>query len=73
MLQVTELRSGYGRIEALKGVSLEVRPGEIVALIGAKGAGKTTLLKTLAGVLPAWGGSITYDGQRIERVRPPRT
>ena len=65
MLQVTELRSGYGRIEALKGVSLEVRPGEIVALIGANGAGKTTLLKTLAGVLPAWGGAIAYDGERI--------
>ncbi len=72
MLQVTELRSGYGRIEALKGVSLEVRPGEIVALIGANGAGKTTLLKTLAGVLPAWAGGVTYDGERIERLPPPQ-
>ncbi|HEY7676959.1 MAG TPA: ABC transporter ATP-binding protein [Candidatus Methylomirabilis sp.] len=70
MLQVTELRSGYGRIEALKGVSLEVRSGEIVALIGANGAGKTTLLKALAGVLPIWAGSITYDGERIERLPP---
>ena len=72
MLQVTELRAGYGRIEALKGVSLAVRPGEIVALIGANGAGKTTLLKTLAGVLPSWGGNITYDGARIERLAPPQ-
>ncbi len=72
MLQVTELRSGYGGIEALKGVSLEVRAGEIVAIIGANGAGKTTLLKTLAGVLPAWGGAITYEGDRIERLSPPQ-
>jgi len=72
MLQVSELRSGYGGIEALKGVSLEVRSGEIVALIGANGAGKTTLLKTLAGVLPAWGGTIAYEGERIERLPPPQ-
>ncbi len=72
MLQVTELRSGYGRIEALKGVSLEVRAGEIVALIGANGAGKTTLLKTLAGVLAAWGGEIVYDSERIERLPSPQ-
>ena len=72
MLQVSELRSGYGGIEALKGVSLEVRAGEIVALIGANGAGKTTLLKTLAGVLPAWGGAITYEGERVERLSPPQ-
>jgi branched-chain amino acid transport system ATP-binding protein len=71
MLTVAELRSGYGRIEALKGVSLEVRRGEIVALIGANGAGKTTLLKTLAGVLPAWSGTIAVEGERIERVSPP--
>jgi branched-chain amino acid transport system ATP-binding protein len=70
MLQVTELRSGYGGIEALKGVSLEVHAGEIVTLIGANGAGKTTLLKTLAGVLPAWSGVITYEGERIERLSP---
>jgi branched-chain amino acid transport system ATP-binding protein len=72
MLQVTDLRAGYGRIEALKGVSLEVRRGEIVALIGANGAGKTTLLKTLAGILASWGGNITYDGARIDRVAPPQ-
>jgi len=72
MLQVTGLRSGYGRIEALQGVSLEVRAGEIVTLIGANGAGKTTLLKALAGILPAWAGGITYDGVRIERLQPPQ-
>jgi branched-chain amino acid transport system ATP-binding protein len=70
MLQVSGLRSGYGGIEALKGVSLEVRAGEIVTLIGANGAGKTTLLKSLAGVLPAWGGGITFEGDRIERFSP---
>ncbi|MGH7319767.1 MAG: ABC transporter ATP-binding protein [Candidatus Rokuibacteriota bacterium] len=72
MLQVAELRAGYGRLEVLKGVSLEVREGEVVALIGANGAGKTTLLKTVAGVLPAWAGGIRYEGDSIERLPPPR-
>jgi len=64
------VRSGYGRIEVLKSVSLEVRQGEIVTLIGANGAGKTTLLRALAGVLPVWGGSIALDGAPIERLPP---
>src|SRR5574341_2440076 len=72
ILSVSDLRVSYGAIEALKGVSLEVQAGEIVALIGANGAGKTTLLKALAGVLPAWGGAIAYEGERIERPPPPQ-
>jgi branched-chain amino acid transport system ATP-binding protein len=72
MLSVKHLKVSYGCIEAIKDVSFEVPAGKIVALIGANGAGKTTLLKTLAGVLPAWGGSIAYDGARIERVAPPQ-
>ncbi len=70
LLQVADLRAGYGRLEVLKGVSLEVRQGEIVALIGANGAGKTTLLKTVAGILPARAGGIRYDGDGIERLAP---
>jgi len=71
MLRVADLIAGYGRSEVLRGVSLEVRPGEIVALIGANGSGKTTLLKTLAGILPVWRGQIGYDGSAIERLTPP--
>ena len=68
MLSIENLRSGYGRIEALHGVSLEVRAGEIVALLGANGAGKTTLLRTISGVQPATAGEIRFEGQRIDRM-----
>ncbi len=70
MLQVTDLRSGYGDIEALRGVSLEVGPGEIVAVIGSNGAGKTTTLRAVCGLLPLRGGRITLEGQRIDGLSP---
>ena len=63
MLQVRNLRCGYGSLEVVRGVSLHVAPGEIVALIGANGAGKTTLLKALVGLLPPWGGEIRVNGR----------
>jgi len=69
MLQVQDLHSCYGRIEALKGLSLEVRRGETVALVGANGAGKTTFLRTLSGVQPMSAGRIQFDGQDISRLR----
>lgn len=61
LLTVKDLKVAYGGIRALKGVSLEVNRGEIVAMIGANGAGKTTTLKTIARLLPIQSGSITYD------------
>jgi branched-chain amino acid transport system ATP-binding protein len=70
VLEVGNLRSAYGRIEVLKGVSLEVRAGEVVALVGANGAGKTTLLRALSGVQPITGGEIRFKGQRIDRLPP---
>jgi len=68
MLSVENLRSGYGRIEALHGVSLEVAAGEIVTLIGANGAGKTTLIRAISGVQPITAGGIRFDQRSIERV-----
>ncbi|MTV26390.1 ABC transporter ATP-binding protein [Nitriliruptoraceae bacterium ZYF776] len=65
MLEVRGLASGYGRIEVLHGLDLDVAPGEIVAVLGANGAGKTTLVRTLAGQLPVREGTITFDGEDI--------
>lgn len=70
MLAIENLRSGYGRIEALHGVSLNVAQGEIVALVGANGAGKTTLMRAISGVQPIFGGRILFDGKPIERLAP---
>jgi branched-chain amino acid transport system ATP-binding protein len=67
MLEVRSLESAYGRIRALKGVSLEVRSGEIVALVGGNGAGKTTLLRCLSGVQPAGAGRVLFEGADITR------
>ncbi|MGG5809406.1 ABC transporter ATP-binding protein [Falsiroseomonas sp. CW058] len=65
MLEVTDLRSAYGRILALKGVSLRVETGEITALVGGNGAGKTTLLRCLSGVQPVAAGRIAFHGEDI--------
>ena len=67
MLEVEELRSRYGRIPALDGVSLRVGEGELVALVGANGAGKTTLLRAISGVQPTSGGRIVFDGEDLAR------
>jgi len=69
LLRVSGMESCYGRIKALKGISLEVRRGETVALVGANGAGKTTFLRTLSGVQPMSAGSIHFDGEDISRLR----
>jgi branched-chain amino acid transport system ATP-binding protein len=70
LLTVDRLSSRYGRIQALREVSLEVRRGEIVALVGGNGAGKTTLLKTISGVQPASAGAIAFKGGDITHARP---
>jgi branched-chain amino acid transport system ATP-binding protein len=70
MLRVEQLHSGYGSIEILKGVSLEVREGEVVSLIGANGAGKSTALMTLSGILPLKSGKIFFKGEEISRISP---
>lgn len=69
LLQVDHLESGYDETRVLWDVSLEVRRGELVALIGANGAGKSTLLATLSGLLPAWTGYIRFAGHDITHRR----
>ena len=70
MLEVSDLEAGYGPIQVLHGVSLEVGAGEVVALIGANGAGKTTALLTISGLLRARAGSIVFDGREITGLAP---
>jgi len=70
MLRLEGLRAAYGRIEALKGVSLEVRAGELVTLIGANGAGKTSTLKAISGTLRSSDGRILFEGNEIHRLTP---
>ena len=70
MLSIKGLRSGYGKIEVLHDVALDVAQGQIVTLIGANGAGKTTLLKTISGLLRPSAGSITFEGKSIVRYPP---
>jgi branched-chain amino acid transport system ATP-binding protein len=67
-LEVKDLHVHYGKIEAIKGVSIVVNEGEIVTLIGANGAGKTTMLKTISGLRPVSSGQILFDGQDISKM-----
>jgi branched-chain amino acid transport system ATP-binding protein len=68
LLEVTGIRTRYGAIEALKGVSLTVDAGEVVTLIGANGAGKSTTLRSISGLTPAATGTITFEGEDITHV-----
>ena len=68
MLEVKDLAVNYGTAQALKGVSLTVGEGEVVALIGANGAGKTTMLRTISGLKSVRSGQVTFQGQRIDGV-----
>ncbi len=70
LLEVENLHAGYGQIEVLKGISLSVEPGEIVALIGANGAGKTTTLMSISGCVRAHSGRIAFDGHDIGTLAP---
>ena len=68
MLKINDLHVSYGKIEALKGISLEVSQGEIVALIGSNGAGKTTTLRTISGLEKPSGGTITFLDQDLTKL-----
>ena len=65
MLEIRELATAYGKIEALKGVSLQAKAGEVTCLLGPNGAGKTTLMMTLSGILKPQRGSIKFEGEEL--------
>lgn len=70
LLEAKGVESGYGQLQILWGIDLDVMAGETVLLLGANSAGKTTLLRTLIGLLPCWAGSIGFDGQPLQTLRP---
>jgi len=72
VLEIGGITSHYGRIQALHGIDLEVKQGQLVALVGANGAGKTTLLRTISGVQPASAGTIRFNGEDITRLAPEK-
>jgi branched-chain amino acid transport system ATP-binding protein len=73
LLRIQNLSVSYGPIAALKDVSLEVYPGEVVTVLGANGAGKTTLLRTISGLLRPRGGTLEYDGADLAHLPPHAT
>jgi branched-chain amino acid transport system ATP-binding protein len=68
LLEIDDIHVHYGKIEAIKGISVEVAEGEIVTLIGGNGAGKTTTIKTVSGLRPLSAGAIRFDGEDISKV-----
>ena len=70
MLQITDLATAYGKIEALKGVSLSAKAGEVTCLLGPNGAGKSTLMLTLAGILKPQRGSVKFEGEELVGKSP---
>jgi branched-chain amino acid transport system ATP-binding protein len=70
LLSVRNIETWYGPVSAIRGVSIDVQPGRMVAVLGANGAGKTTLLNSIAGVVDPFKGTITFDGAEIQRRDP---
>lgn len=70
MLSLHEVQAGYGRTTILHGISVDVRQGEVVTIVGANGAGKTTTLRTIAGLVRPTSGRITFEGEEIGRLEP---
>ena len=70
VLEVSDLRAGYGDVEVLRSINLQVGEGEIVAIFGSNGSGKSTFLRAVAGLLKPWGGSIRFRGRSIDDLTP---
>ncbi|MDP3714015.1 MAG: ABC transporter ATP-binding protein [Mycobacteriales bacterium] len=71
LLEVEDLRTGYGSLPVLQGISFSVEEGETAVIFGLNGAGKTTTINCLAGLLPAWGGEVRFDGKKISGKDAP--
>ena len=72
MLEIRDLVCGYGHVTALKGISIRVEAGQLVALVGANGAGKSTTLRAISGLVPPRSGAITFEGRDITGAEPRR-
>ncbi|OQX45355.1 MAG: branched-chain amino acid ABC transporter ATP-binding protein, partial [Candidatus Sedimenticola endophacoides] len=72
MLELQDIHTYYGNIQALRGISLEINQGEIITLIGANGAGKSTTLMTISGITPPRTGRIRFEGRQIQGMSPDR-
>jgi branched-chain amino acid transport system ATP-binding protein len=72
LLELKNVSSAYGSVEALRGISLAVEAGEVVTLLGANGAGKSTTLRTISGLIRPTGGEIWFDGRRIDQIAAER-
>jgi branched-chain amino acid transport system ATP-binding protein len=70
VLQLEKIESGYGEVQVLWGISLQIRPGKVTTIIGANGAGKTTTLRTIMGTVSPWKGRILMNGQDVTRLSP---
>ncbi|MFI5117016.1 MAG: ABC transporter ATP-binding protein [Terriglobales bacterium] len=70
VLQIEKLESGYGEVQVLWGLSLQVQAGKMTTVIGANGAGKTTTLRTIMGSVPSWGGRVLMNGEDVTRMSP---
>ncbi len=69
-LEVQGLESGYGEVQILWGVSMVLHQGQLTTLVGTNGSGKTTLLRTLTGLVPAWKGTVVFEGRKVTRLSP---
>lgn len=69
-LAVKDLESGYGELQILWGLALELQPGKLTSLVGSNGSGKTTLLRAVTGLLKVWKGSVTFDGKDVTHLSP---
>ena len=70
ILQVKNLESGYGEVQILWGLSLELQPGKLTTLVGSNGSGKTTLLRSVTGLIKPWKGQVTFDGKDVTHLSP---